>query len=93
MAKEFLQMAVNRAGSQVALAACIRARMPESRVMQGHIWNWLNGEHDEVPPAEYVLAISDACGWKITPHQLRPDIYPHPMDGLPRKDCACREAA
>lgn len=35
-----------------------------------------------VPP-ERVIAVSRASGWKCTPHQLRPDIYPSPLDGLP----------
>lgn len=35
-------------------------------------------------PAERVLSISAATGWKVTPHKLRPDIYPNPRDGLPQ---------
>lgn len=34
-------------------------------------------------PAERVLAVAEATGWLVTPHDLRPDIYPHPDDGLP----------
>lgn len=34
-------------------------------------------------PAEQVLAISAATEWKVTPFELRPDLYPHPHDGLP----------
>jgi DNA-binding transcriptional regulator YdaS (Cro superfamily) len=34
-------------------------------------------------PAEKVIGVSEATEWKVTPHQLRPDLYPHPMDGLP----------
>jgi DNA-binding transcriptional regulator YdaS (Cro superfamily) len=33
--------------------------------------------------SERVLAISAATDYQVTPHQLRPDIYPHPSDGLP----------
>ncbi len=33
--------------------------------------------------AEFVVAVSKAVDWQVTPHQLRPDIYPHPKDGLP----------
>ena len=33
--------------------------------------------------AEYVVQVSQAIDWKITPHELRPDLYPHPDDGLP----------
>lgn len=34
-------------------------------------------------PAERVLAVAEACGWRVTPNQLRPDLYPNQMDGLP----------
>lgn len=34
-------------------------------------------------PADRVLDISRACSWRVTPHKLRPDLYPHPDDGLP----------
>lgn len=34
-------------------------------------------------PADRVLSVSRATGWQVTPHQLRPDIYPNPTDGLP----------
>ncbi len=34
-------------------------------------------------PAERVLAIAGATTWKVRPHDLRPDIYPNPSDGLP----------
>jgi len=33
--------------------------------------------------ADKVLLACDACKWQVTPNQLRPDIYPHPQDGLP----------
>jgi DNA-binding transcriptional regulator YdaS (Cro superfamily) len=34
-------------------------------------------------PADRVLSVSRATEWRVTPHQLRPDIYPNPTDGLP----------
>lgn len=34
-------------------------------------------------PAERVLALSAATDWHVTPHALRPDLYPNPTDGLP----------
>jgi DNA-binding transcriptional regulator YdaS (Cro superfamily) len=39
---------------------------------------------DEIPP-ERVLSICSALCWKLTPHQIRPDLYPNPTDGLPQK--------
>lgn len=34
-------------------------------------------------PGERVLAVACATGWRVTPHELRPDLYPNPTDGLP----------
>jgi DNA-binding transcriptional regulator YdaS (Cro superfamily) len=34
-------------------------------------------------PDGSVLEFCRAVGWKVTPHQLRPNIYPNPTDGLP----------
>jgi DNA-binding transcriptional regulator YdaS (Cro superfamily) len=38
-----------------------------------------------VAPAERVIGIAEATGWTITPHEIAPNIYPHPHDGLPVK--------
>ncbi|CAM6348398.1 MULTISPECIES: transcriptional regulator [Enterobacter] len=35
-------------------------------------------------PAERVLTIFRATG--ISPHELRPDLYPNPTDGLPKQE-------
>lgn len=71
-------------GGQVALACAIRRINPVSNVQQGHVWKWLNALKGETPPPEYVIAIAQAVDYRITPHQLRDDIYPHPQDGMPR---------
>lgn len=34
-------------------------------------------------PSDRVIEVSRACDWRVTPHELRPDLYPHPDDGLP----------
>ncbi|EJG7545970.1 helix-turn-helix domain-containing protein [Escherichia coli] len=34
-------------------------------------------------PAEEVIPACVALGWGVTPHELRPDKYPNPTDGLP----------
>lgn len=33
-------------------------------------------------PAERVIEVAMLTGWKVTPHQLRPDLYPLPGDAL-----------
>ncbi|MGL9721650.1 transcriptional regulator [Symbiopectobacterium sp.] len=35
-----------------------------------------------VPPKK-VINLCKALEWQVTPHELRPDIYPNPMDALP----------
>jgi len=45
------------------------------------IHQWSSGKRSI--PADRVLAVARATEWKVTPHALRPDIYPNPTDGLP----------
>lgn len=35
--------------------------------------------------SDRVLTCAQATNWQVTPHQLRPDLYPHPQDGLPKE--------
>ncbi|KMQ75278.1 Helix-turn-helix domain [Marinobacter subterrani] len=51
------------------------------KVTQGLIYQWLSG-HRKVS-AEKVLSVCEATDWQITPHELRPDIYPNQTDGIP----------
>lgn len=39
--------------------------------------------------AERVLSMAQATGWHVTPHHLRPDLYPNPTDALPAVVAAC----
>lgn len=34
-------------------------------------------------PASNVLNLCAALAWRITPHEVRPDLYPSRYDGLP----------
>ncbi|HDV8498262.1 TPA: helix-turn-helix domain-containing protein [Enterobacter bugandensis] len=45
------------------------------------ISRWKN-RYRGVVPAERVLQIYNTTG--VTPHELRPDLYPNPTDGLPK---------
>jgi hypothetical protein len=31
-----------------------------------------------------VLNAAAATDWQVTPHDWRPDLYPHPDDGMPK---------
>ena len=33
--------------------------------------------------AEFVIKVAEQVDYQVTPHELRPDLYPHPDDGLP----------
>ncbi len=48
-------------------------------VSQQTVWQWFNWG---VPPKQ-VIPLCQLMQWVITPHELRPDIYPNPTDGLP----------
>lgn len=51
---------------------------------------WMNRFNKRVGDG-YVLKVSEAVEWKVTPHELRPDLYPHPDDGLPHEMRRCVE--
>lgn len=67
-----LQRVIDIKGSQSALAAVVGAK-------QQAVGYWLR----EGLPGEHVLTISADVMYAVTPHELRPDLYPHPDDGLP----------
>lgn len=43
--------------------------------------------------AERVIPVARATGWQITPHELRPDLYPYLADGLPLQQLVRQPAA
>jgi DNA-binding transcriptional regulator YdaS (Cro superfamily) len=48
-------------------------------VKQARLCNWL--ARGSIP-AERIIPLCSALEWVITPHQLRPDLYPHWLDGM-----------
>lgn len=47
-------------------------------------------------PADRVLDVCELTGWKVTPHQVRADLYPNPCDALPdqpHRACSHKNAA
>ncbi len=71
-----LQKAIAEAGSASALARGLG-------VSPKTISLWRT-RSSGVVPVDRVMAIFDLTG--VTPHELRPDIYPNPTDGLPRQE-------
>lgn len=46
------------------------------------VFNWI--KNNKVP-AERVIQLCELGGWVVSPHQLRPDLYPNKTDGLPKQ--------
>jgi DNA-binding transcriptional regulator YdaS (Cro superfamily) len=66
--KKNLQRAIIAAGGQAALGRKIG-------VKQQQVWYWL---HHGRLPAERVASVVAAVNGIVQPHELRPDIFPHP---------------
>ncbi|HFU0596181.1 TPA: transcriptional regulator [Escherichia coli] len=45
----------------------------------------VNGWFKNKIPGELVVKVAMAVEWRVTPHELRPDLYPNPTDGLPKQ--------
>ncbi|MCI1034072.1 transcriptional regulator [Raoultella terrigena] len=46
----------------------------------------VNGWFKNKVPGELVLKVSKAVEWQVTPHEIRPDLYPNPTDGMPNEE-------
>ncbi len=79
-----LEKAIRTAGGQSALA-----RLIGPPVSQGHVWKWLQSGR---VPAEQVIPIVKAVDGEVTPHDLRPDIYPD-ADWMPSSGSALGKGA
>lgn len=77
--KEHLQRAIDLAGNPSKLAEKV-----EGKTTASHVFNWLNRDRGGVSPSS-VIAVCRAVDFQVTPHQLRPDIYPNEADGMPTK--------
>jgi DNA-binding transcriptional regulator YdaS (Cro superfamily) len=68
-----IERAIRAAGSPAALAHAVG-------VTVAAVSYWKKGGHIR---ADRVLAICEAAGWAVTPHELSPDLYRYETDGLP----------
>jgi DNA-binding transcriptional regulator YdaS (Cro superfamily) len=75
MDKSPLENAIEILGSQTEAAKILG-------IKQAAVWKWLQKSPPMVSEGK-ALPLAKATGYRITPHQLRPDMYPHPADGLP----------
>lgn len=44
-------------------------------------------------PAEHVLWLAEQTQWEFSPHDLAPELYPHPDDGLPAERRSVQDVA
>lgn len=49
------------------------------RVSQQTVFKWLNKQ----VPAERVTSLCELLAWEVTPHEIRPDLHPTPVSGIP----------
>ena len=76
MSANAFEMAVRAIGSYRAIGALFDPPISVQAVAK-----WVSAG---VPP-ERVIAVAAAAGFRPSPHDLRPDLYPHPDDGLPQE--------
>lgn len=70
----------NKVGGVVALSNALG-------LSRGAVSQW------SVVPVDRVIAVCELSGWDLTPHDLRPDIYPNPTDALPQGSQRGKKAA
>ena len=51
------------------------------QITEGAISHWVTGR--KTMAAERVLDVAAITDFRVTPHELRPDLYPNVTDGLP----------
>jgi DNA-binding transcriptional regulator YdaS (Cro superfamily) len=68
-----IEKAIMAAGGVRAIAAALG--------MSG--WGVRKWVHDGIP-AKHIIWLSRQGRWQVKPHEIAPDIYPYPGDGMPR---------
>jgi DNA-binding transcriptional regulator YdaS (Cro superfamily) len=65
--------------SETSRAALAKA----AGISESLVGHWCNGLR--LVPPEQAIRLAKLTKWRLTPHQLRPDIWPNATDALPRK--------
>lgn len=74
------EKAIRVVGAPSVVSRLFGFRSPQS------VFNWIKSDR---VPAERVIQLCQLGGWKVSPHQLRPDLYPNILDGLPDSNKSC----
>lgn len=74
--ENYTEKAIRTIGVLSAVSRMFGFNSPQS------VFNWI--KNNKVP-AERVIQLCELGGWVVSPHQLRPDLYPNKTDGLPKQ--------
>lgn len=74
--ENYTEKAIRTIGVPSAVSRLFGFNSPQS------VFNWI--KNNKVP-AERVIQLCELGGWAVSPHQLRPDLYPNKTDGLPKQ--------
>ncbi|MEQ4898237.1 MULTISPECIES: transcriptional regulator [Proteus] len=74
--ENYTEKAIRTVGVPSAVSRMFGFNSPQS------VFNWI--KNNKVP-AERVIQLCELGGWVVSPHQLRPDLYPNKTDGLPKQ--------
>ncbi|EEG85614.1 MULTISPECIES: transcriptional regulator [Proteus] len=74
--ENYTEKAIRTIGVPSAVSRMFGFNSPQS------VFNWI--KNNKVP-AERVIQLCELGGWVVSPHQLRPDLYPNKTDGLPKQ--------
>lgn len=72
MSNPYVAKAIGIAGGASAVAKALDLKTP-----------WAVNKWKQSFPPERALWLAEATEWKVTPHQLAPDLYPNEDDALP----------
>ncbi|HCZ8689728.1 TPA: helix-turn-helix domain-containing protein, partial [Proteus mirabilis] len=70
--ENYTEKAIRTIGVPSAVSRMFGFNSPQS------VFNWI--KNNKVP-AERVIQLCELGGWVVSPHQLRPDLYPNKTDG------------
>lgn len=74
MYQNITEKAVKTVGNVSAVARLFNLKTSQS------VANWITRNR---VPSERVIKLCELGGWVVTPHELRPDVYPTPGYGIP----------
>lgn len=74
--ENYTEKAIRTIGVPSAVSRMFGFNSPQS------VFNWI--KNNKVP-AERVIQLCELGDWVVSPHQLRPDLYPNKTDGLPKQ--------